>query len=159
LDLTATVSAAGNSLAKLFSSPMIGWAYGGQLVENIFDAGLRDAAVRAAQSAYLAQVAAYRQVVLAAFQDVEDNLIALRILEKEGVVLKKAAANAEKALGLVINQYKAGTVPYSSVITAQIAAYSAEKNAYDVVGMQMTAAVGLIKSLGGGWSVQRIACV
>jgi NodT family efflux transporter outer membrane factor (OMF) lipoprotein len=159
LDLTATVSASANSLAKLFSSPMIGWAIGGELAENLFDGGLREATVRAAQSAYLAQVAAYRQVVLSAFQDVEDNLIALRILEKEGVVLKKAAADAEKALRLVINQYKAGTVPFSSVITAQIAAYTAEKNAYDVVGMQMTAAVGLIKALGGGWSVQRIACV
>lgn len=156
LNLSGTVSAAGRSLGQLINSPAIGWAYGLQLAETIFDGGLRDATVRAAKAGYMAQVASYRQTVLSAFQDVEDNLVALRILKEQGIVLNQAAASAKKALALVLNQYKAGTVPYSSVITAQITAYTAQKNAYDVVGLQMTAAVGLVKALGGGWSVRKI---
>lgn len=151
LNLSATVNAAGRSFHQLLSSPNIGWSYGLQLAQTIFDGGLRGATVRAARAAYVAQIAAYRQTVLAAFQDVEDNLIALRILREQGFVLNQAAISARKSLRLVINQYKAGTVPFSSVVLAQITAFNAQKNAYDTVGLQMSAAVGLIKSLGGGW--------
>lgn len=97
-----------------------------------------------------------QQTILTALQNVEDNLVALRVLKKEGIVLNQAARNAEKALRLVINQYKAGTVPYSSVISAQITLYSAQKNAYDVLGQQMSSAVALVIALGGGWSAKDI---
>ena len=93
--------------------------------------------------------------MLTAFQDVEDNLIALRILKEEWVVQNKAVASADLALKLVINQYKSGTVDYASVITSQILAYSAQKTANDVAGLEMTAAVGLVKALGGGWSTDK----
>lgn len=156
LDLTGALNAAAPTLGKLFSVPTIGWLYGTQLAEAIYDGGLRNATVRAAKAGYMAQVAAYRQTVLTAFQDVEDNLVSLRMLNQQAVAQNKAAASSKKALALVINQYKQGTVPFSSVITAQISAYTAEKNAYDTAGLQMTAAVGLIKALGGGWDVSEI---
>ena len=149
-NLSGSLSAGGTTLGQLLTSPSIGWSYGLQVADVIFDGGLRSATVNAAKAGYSAQVAAYRQTVLTAFQDVEDNLIALRSLKKETVVLNKAAVSAKKALQLVMNQYKAGTVPYASVITSQIAAYSAQKNAADAIGLQMTTAVGLIKALGGG---------
>ena len=156
VNLSGSVSMGGTSLSQLLTYPSTGWSYGMQVADIIFDGGLRQATVKAARDGYIAQVATYRQTVLTAFQDVEDNLVALRLLEKEGIVQNKAAANAVKSLHLVINQYKSGTVPYSSVITAQIAAYSAQKTAYDVVGLQMSTAVALIKALGGGFRAQDI---
>lgn len=130
-----------------------GWSAGVQVAETIFDGGLRSATVAAARANYKATVASYRQIVLAAFQDVEDNLVSLRLLKAQTAVLNKAAADAEFALKLTLNQYKSGTVDYADVITAQTAAFTAEKNAVDVNYLQMTSAVGLIKALGGGWSV------
>ncbi len=150
--LTGSGSASGRSLHRLIHTPILGWSTGLQVAQTIYDAGLRSATVRAAKEAYIGQVANYRQTVLTALQDVEDNLIALRLLALQSKVQNEAALHAEEALGLVINQYKAGTVPFSSVVTAQITAYSARKIANDVKGLQMTAAVGLIKALGGGWS-------
>jgi len=159
LNLSASISAAGTTLGKLLSTPSIGWSYGLQLAETIFDGGLRDATVRAAQAAYTAQVATYRQTVLSAFQDVEDNLINLRLLREQVVPLNEAVVAAKKALQLIINQYKAGTVNYASVLTAEISLFTAEQSANNVIGLQMTAAVGLIKSLGGGWSTKDISPV
>lgn len=156
LALTGTANASGNSFHQLLHTPSVGWSAGLQLAETIFDGGLRAATVRAAKEAYLAQVAAYRQVVLTVFQDVEDNLIALRILREQSVVQNKAAADARLALKLVVNQYKAGTVNYANVLTAQIAAFSAEQTANNVDGLLMTSAVGLIKALGGGWVVKPV---
>ena len=158
LTLTGSASAAGNSFHHLIHTPSIGWSAGMQVAETIFDAGFRAATVRAAKEAYYAQIAIYRQTVLTAFQDVEDNLIALRILKEQLRVQKKAAASAELALKLVINQYKAGTVDYASVITAQIAAYTAQKTANDNAGLLLTAEVGLVKALGGGWNTQSPCC-
>lgn len=156
LNLSGSLSAAGSSFKRLIHTPAIGWAYGLELAETLYDGGLRQATVRASQAAYMAQVANYRQTVLSAFQDVEDNLIALHLLTRQAVVQKRAAADANKALQLMLNQYKSGTVDYSSVITAQIAAFNAQKTAIDVVGLQMTSAVALIKALGGGWSTAEI---
>lgn len=151
LTLTGTASAAARSFRELIHTPVLGWSAGLQLAQTFFDGGLRAATVRAAKAGYEAQVAAYRQVVLNAFQDVEDNLIALRILKQQSIVQNKAAASAALALKLALNQYKAGTIAYSSVITFQIQAFTAQKAANDVDGLQMTTAVGLIKALGGGW--------
>lgn len=154
LNLTGSTTASGNTFHKLIHTPSVGWSAGLQVAETIFDGGLRSATVRAAKNAYLAQLAAYRQVVLTAFQDVEDNLISLRILREQSVVQNKAAASARLALKLVVNQYRAGTVNYASVLTSQIAAFSAEQAANNVDGLLMTSAVGLIKALGGGWVVK-----
>lgn len=135
-----------------FSMPNLGWAIGPQLAETILDGGLRSATVAAARANYAATVASYRQIVLTAFQDTEDNLVALRVLGQQSVVQDKAANDAKLALKLTVNQYKAGTVPYNTVLTTQITAYNAMKNAADTHYLRMTAAVGLIKSLGGGWN-------
>jgi NodT family efflux transporter outer membrane factor (OMF) lipoprotein len=151
LTLTGTTTASGRSLHRLIHTPILGWSTGMQLAQTVFDGGLRKATVRAAKDAYISQVAAYRQTVLTAFQDVEDNLIALRLLSQQSTVQQQAAVHAREALRLMVNQYKAGTVPFANVVTAQIAAYTATKTANDVKGLQMTAAVGLIKALGGGW--------
>ncbi|MFI4918416.1 MAG: efflux transporter outer membrane subunit [Legionellales bacterium] len=151
LTLTGTVSTAGNSFHQLIHKPAISWSAGLQLVETIFDGGLRAATVRAAKAEFVAQVANYREVVLTAFQSVEDNLVSVRLLTQQSRVQDKEAADARFLLKLTVNQYKAGTVAYSSVLTAQITALSVELIAIQVDGMQMVSAVGLVKSLGGGW--------
>ena len=156
LSASASSTVANAGLAQLFKVPTLAWSYGPQLTQLIYDGGLRSATVTAARAGYDSTVASYRQTVLAAFQDVEDNLASLRILTQQAVVQNQAAASAKLALKLVLNQYKAGTVIYTSVITAQINAYTAEKSAIDVTGLRMTAAVGLIKALGGGWDVREI---
>lgn len=155
VNLSGTLGLTGNDLPRLIHVTPLAWSLGTQIAQTIFDGGLRNASVRAAKAGYMAQVATYRQTVLAAFQDVEDNLIASRLLKEQSKQLDLAAQDAKKALQLVINQYKAGTAAYSNVLLAQITYYSAQKSAYDVVGLQMTTAVGLIKSLGGGWIVER----
>ena len=153
LSLTGNVNGfqRGGSLGELFTHPTIGWAYGAQLAQLIFDGGLRAATVAAARAGYDSNVASYRQVVLSAFQNVEDNLSSLRILAEQAVKQDQAAETARRALILVINQYKSGTVAYNSVLTAEINAFAAEKAAIDVTGLRMTYAVGLVKALGGSW--------
>jgi NodT family efflux transporter outer membrane factor (OMF) lipoprotein len=151
LTLTSNGSANAKSLYRLIHTPALGWSAGAQLAETLLEGGLRRANVNAAKEVYFAQVAAYRQTVLAAFQDVEDNLLALRLLTEQKQVQKLAARHAYEAQVLVTNQYRAGTVPLSNVLTAQITAYSAQKTLNDVQGLQMISVVGLIKALGGGW--------
>lgn len=158
---TLTLSGIASVFARggILTIPKLAWSYGPQLAETIYDAGLRAATVRAAEAGYDSTVASYRQTVLAAFQEVEDNLSSLRILAQEAIAANKAAASARHALTIVTNQYKAGTVAYTSVIVAQNAAYTAEKTAADITGLRMTAAIGLIKALGGGWDACCIADV
>jgi NodT family efflux transporter outer membrane factor (OMF) lipoprotein len=151
LSLSATATYAHSGYNNWFSVPGLNWALGPQLAQTIFDGGLRSATVAAARAGYDSTVASYRQTVLAAFQDTEDNLASVRLLKDEATVQRQAANSARLALKLVMNQYKSGTVAYSDVITAQTNSYNAEKIASDVVGTEMTSAVGLIKSLGGGW--------
>jgi NodT family efflux transporter outer membrane factor (OMF) lipoprotein len=146
-------------ILKLFSKAAESWSIGAQVNETIFDGGLRSATVRAARAAYDASVANYRQTVLTALQSVEDNLVSLRVLDEQSSVLTSAANDARKALNIILNQYASGTVAYNSVLTAQINAYTAEKNAADVNYLRMTSAVGLIKSLGGGWSANDLVGV
>jgi len=157
LTLSASTGLTGlTNITKLFSRPALNWALGASASELILDGGLRAATVAAARAGYDAAVANYRQTVLTAFQNVEDSLVSLRILDEESIPLNRAAADAKKALEIVINQYKAGTVAYNVVITAQTTAFTAEKSAADLVGLRMTAAVGLIKALGGGWDVAEL---
>jgi NodT family efflux transporter outer membrane factor (OMF) lipoprotein len=157
---TLTLSAVASVFARgsIFSIPILNWSFGPQLAETIIDGGLRIATVRAAKAGYVSKVASYRQVVLAAFQNVEDNLATLRILTDQAVAQNAAAKSAKHALRIVINEYKAGTAAYTDVIVAQNAAYTAEKAAADITGMRMTAAVGLITALGGGWNAYLIKC-
>lgn len=139
------------NLAKLFTQPSLFWSVGPQLAATLFDGGLRKSTTEAARASYEQSVATYRQTVLAAFQDVEDNLAAQRLLTSEVQVQKQASVAAQHSLKIMLNNYTAGTATYIDVTVAQNTAYTAEKTYQDVVGRRMTAAVGLIKALGGGW--------
>lgn len=152
-----TLSAQGGLQSSVFSQllqlPSRFWSVGPSLAATLFDAGLRRAQTEAARAAYDQQVATYRQTVLTAFQEVEDNLASQRILAREIVVQREAVASAKQALAIVTNQYKAGTVGYVSVLTAQTTAFSAEQKLATLAGQRMVSSVGLVKALGGGWSV------
>ncbi len=152
LTLSASGSYENSNLARIFSSPNPLWSVGPALAETIFDAGLRQAQTAQAKAVYNADVAFYRQTVLTAFQQVEDNLAALRILEQEAQVQDEAVKDAQKAVELETNQYKAGTVSALDVINTQAIALADEKAAVTILGERMNACVLLIQYLGGGWT-------
>lgn len=157
LTLSAGAGFQGSSLANWFSVPALVWSLGAQLAGMIFDGGLRAARTEAAQAAYDQSVASYRQTVLVAFQDVEDNLVSLRVLESESELQRQAVQSALQARDIATNEYKAGTATYLNVITAQTIAFSAESRLVQLSGQRMVSAVGLIKALGGGWTDPRSA--
>jgi NodT family efflux transporter outer membrane factor (OMF) lipoprotein len=129
------------------------WAVGSSVAQTIFDAGRRRATSEAALANYDATVASYRQATLDAFQQVEDNLAALRILEHEAEQQKRAVVSALESLQLFTNRYKGGVDTYLQVVTAQTAALTNERNQVDILRRQMDASVLLVKALGGGWNV------
>jgi NodT family efflux transporter outer membrane factor (OMF) lipoprotein len=149
--LSATGGYRSSRLADLFSLPSRFWSIGPELVATIFDGGKRRAGVEQAQASYDAAVAVYRLDVLTSFQQVEDNLAALRILADEAAQQAAAAAAAERSLTIARNRYLAGTTTYLEVVTAQAIALSNERTVVDIQTRRMTAAVNLIKALGGGW--------
>ena len=118
----------------------------------MFDGGFRRAQSDEARAAYDANVASYRQIVLTGFQEVEDNLAALRLLEEEARVQDEAVKAAQESVTLTTNQYKAGTVNYLNLVTVQATALTNESTAVNILGRRMTASVLLVKALGGGWS-------
>ena len=132
------------------------WAFGPQVALTLFDGGSRRAKVLAARAEYDISVDNYRQTVLTAFQSVEDELVTLRILEKQAAIEEEAVKAAREAETLTLNQYKAGTVPYSSVISAQTARLNAEQTALNVLRDRLTASVALIQDLGGGWDASKL---
>jgi NodT family efflux transporter outer membrane factor (OMF) lipoprotein len=138
--------------SHLISLPNRAWSLGPTLAETLFDAGARSAQVRQARAAYESNTATYRQTVLSGFEQVEDQIATLRILEQQAVVEESAVKAAREAEALTLNQYKAGTVPYSSVITAQTTRLAAEETALTVLSSRLQASVALIEALGGGWS-------
>ncbi|MBI2791210.1 MAG: efflux transporter outer membrane subunit [Gammaproteobacteria bacterium] len=151
LTLTGVGGYEASLLRDLFTKPARYWSIAAQIADTLLDGGLRSAQVEAARAVYDQTVATYRQTVLSAFQDVEDNLVALRILNEELKKQNQAVETAHHALQLVMNEYKAGTVGLADVLNAQITAFTAEKGANDIEYQRMTFAVGLIKALGGGW--------
>ena len=151
LTLGASVGFETTDLARWISYPSRFWSIGPALSETLFDAGLRRAQTDSARAAYDAGVASYRQTVLTGFQEVEDNVAALRILEREAEVQDAAVQAARQSVVLITNQYKAGTVSYLDVVVAQAAALSNERTAVDIQGRRITASVLLVKALGGGW--------
>jgi NodT family efflux transporter outer membrane factor (OMF) lipoprotein len=152
---TLTLSASGGFESSVWSQlltlPSRFWTVGPSLAAPLFDAGLRRAQTQAARAAYDQNVAAYRQTVLIAFQDVEDNLASQRILAQEIVVQQQAVDSARQALAIVTNEYKAGTVNFINVLTAQTTAFIAEQKLAVIAGSRMLSSVGLVKALGGGW--------
>ncbi|MFM0189298.1 efflux transporter outer membrane subunit [Paraburkholderia nemoris] len=156
LTLSATGGFESSVFSQLLTAPSRFWTLGPQLAGTIFDAGLREAKTEAARAAYDQNVAAYRQTILTAFQDVEDNLASQRILEQEIVVQQQAVDSARQALAIVTNEYKAGTVGYVNVLTAQTTAFLAEQKLENIAGQRMVSSVGLVKALGGGWDVSQM---
>ncbi|PYV97847.1 MAG: RND transporter [Acidobacteria bacterium] len=129
------------------------WAVGSSVAQTIFDGGRRRATSEAALAGYDATVASYRQATLDAFQQVEDNLAALRILEQETQQQARAVLSAQESLQLFTNRYKGGVDNYLQVITAQTVALANERNQVDIMRRRMDASVLLVKALGGGWHV------
>lgn len=157
LTLSAQGGYQNSVLSNLFTLPSRFWSVGPSLAATLFDAGLRHAQTEAARAAYDEQAAVYRQTVLGAFQEVEDDLASQRILAQEVVVQRQAVASAKQALAIVTNEYKAGTVAYVSVLTAQTTAFTAEQKLNTLAGQRMVSSVGLVKALGGGWDAQTSA--
>jgi len=152
LTLSGSVGYSGVELGNLFTSPHLFWAMGPMVAAaTLFDGGARAAQTEQARAAYDGAVASYRQTVLAAFQAVEDNLAALRILAEEAQVQKEAVEAARESVKLTTNQYKAGIVSYLNVVTVQTVALSNERTAIGIEGQRLQAAALLIKALGGGW--------
>jgi len=156
LNLTASYGFSSPSLGSLLEGPNSLWAVGGQVAETIFDFGQRAGQVEAARAFYDESVANYRQTVLTAFQQVEDELAALRILDQEDAVQRNAVKSAQEAVQLFINQYKAGTVAYTSVITAQTTALQDEQSQLNIMQSRLLASVSLIEALGGGWDAAQL---
>jgi NodT family efflux transporter outer membrane factor (OMF) lipoprotein len=151
LTLSASTGYQSSTMADWLTLPSRFWSLGPAIALNLFDGGLRRAQTAQAIAAYDANVAAYRQTVLAAFQQVEDNLAVLRILEEEAQVQGEAVKSAEQALALALNQYKAGTVSYLNVVVVQAIALSNQRAAVDLQSRRAAASVQLIAALGGGW--------
>ena len=116
-----------------------------------FDAGRRHAVSDQAEAAYSESVANYRETVLGAYQDVEDNLAALRILQEEAKTQQAAVTAAQNSLNQSLTRYKGGVTTYLEVITAQGLALSDERTAVQILGRRITASVSLVRALGGGW--------
>ncbi len=137
--------------STLISGPSVIWSAGPSAVFTLFDVGRRRAASDEAIAFYDQSVANYRQTVLTGFQQVEDNVAALRILEHEAQVQDKAVIAAQKYLELAWTRYKGGVTSYLEVTTAQSAALSDELTAVNILGRRMVDAVTLVQALGGGW--------
>jgi outer membrane protein TolC len=151
LNLTAAGGFESGVLGTLLSGPSALWAVGSSAVLTLFDHGRRRAASDRAIAAYDEAVAGYRETVLTSFQQVEDNLAALRILEKEALTQNEAVLAAQRSLELSITRYTGGVTSYLEVTTAQSAALADEVTAVDILGRRMVAAVQLVQALGGGW--------
>ncbi|HEX4709372.1 efflux transporter outer membrane subunit [Phenylobacterium sp.] len=152
ITLSGSYGFSASQLANLFSSSTSLWSYGAAIAETVFDAGARRGLVKEARAAHDVTVAQYRQVVLTALQNVEDELAIARVLAQQIVLLRQAQAAADQAEQLVLYQYKAGTVDFAVVVIAQVAAYQARLAVIQAELQQETTAVALIQSLGGGWT-------
>ena len=139
-------------ITTLLSGPSVLWSAGPSAALTLFDVGRRRAASDQAIAAYDQAVANYRQTVLTGFQQVEDNVAALRILEHEAQVQNDAVTAAQKYLELAVTRYKGGVTSYLEVTTAQSAALSDEVTAVNILGRRMVDAVTLVQALGGGWN-------
>jgi NodT family efflux transporter outer membrane factor (OMF) lipoprotein len=152
LTLNASYGFSAATLGKLLNVSSSVWSYGASATQTLFDAGATNARVSQARSAYDQSVAEYRQTVLAAFQDVEDQLAAQRILAVEEGYRRQSADAGQQAATMVLNQYKAGQVAYTDVVTAQATALTARRSVVQATAVRQTTAVALVQALGGGWT-------
>jgi NodT family efflux transporter outer membrane factor (OMF) lipoprotein len=155
--LRGLIGAESTAIAKWMGWPSFLWAVGGSLAQTLFDGGRRRATSEAALAGYDATVATYRQTTLEAFQQVEDSLSTLRILQQEAEEQEQAVRSAQESLQLFTNRYKGGVDTYLQVVTAQTAALTNQRNEVDILRRRMGASVLLVKALGGGWDVSALA--
>jgi NodT family efflux transporter outer membrane factor (OMF) lipoprotein len=151
LTLTGNTGIAAANLGKLFSASATFWSLGASVAQTVFDAGATRARVHEARAAYDAAVSSYRQTVLNAFGQVEDNLAAQRVLAAEETYRRAAVDAARESQRVALNQYNAGQTDYTTVVVANAAAYTAERTRIQIEASRLTAAVDLIAALGGGW--------
>ena len=152
LTLSGAAGYEATALNQLFRAANRTWSLGGNVSETLLDFGQRRAQLLEARAAYDATVAGYRQTVLTAFQGVEDDLSTLRILEAEAQVQAAAVAEATDASRITLNEYKAGTVDYTTVVTAQVAELTDRQSALAILQSRLTTSVALLEALGGGWT-------
>jgi len=152
LNLTGDGGFSASNLAKLFNVSNSFWSVGADLAQTIFQGGARTAKVREARAAYEQAVANYRQTVLTAFGQVEDNLAAQRVYVTEEAQLRRAYADAATNVTITLNEYNAGTVDFTTVAAAQITALQAQRALVQMQANRVTTAVSLIEALGGGWT-------
>ena len=151
LNITGTGGFESSRFGNLFQGPGALWSLGTSATELLFDAGRRHALTAEARAAYDTEVANYRQTVLQSFQDVEDQLAALSILNRESAAQQLTVADAQRSLQISTNQYKGGLVTYLQVITAQTVELTNQRTAADITTRQFAASVQLVKALGGTW--------
>lgn len=156
LTLSASAGFITNNLANLLSYGSRSWSAGPGVSQTLFDFGRRGAALAGAQAAYDGTVAAYQQTVLTAFQEVEDDLANLRFLAEEAVQQQDAVRAAQESLNLELDRYRAGTDSYLNVIQTQTIALSDQLTAISILQRRMSAAVDLVRALGGGWDASTL---
>jgi NodT family efflux transporter outer membrane factor (OMF) lipoprotein len=156
IDLSGTLGYAGGPATALFSSSNQVWSLVASASETLLSGGQRSAAVAAARAAYDQSVANYRETVLAAFQNVEDELASLRVLGQQIGLDQAAVQAAQRAVEITLNEYQAGTVAYTTVITAQITLLSDQETALLVQENRLIASVALVQALGGGWDTSQL---
>ncbi len=157
LNLTAGLGYQSNTLSNLISSPSRVWSIGPLVALNVFDGGLRKAQTQSAIASYDATVAQYRQTVLGAFQEVEDQLVAISLLTEEAEFQQAAVKAASDALQESTNRYKAGTLDYLNVITWQTNTLNNQRNQIAIHGRRLQASVALVSAIGGGWNANHPA--
>jgi NodT family efflux transporter outer membrane factor (OMF) lipoprotein len=144
------------ALQTLIQGPSSLWSVGGTAIETLFDGGRRHALNAQARDLYDQQVAQYRQTSLTAFQQVEDNLAALRVLQDEAVAYNEAEVAAQRSAMLSVNRYKGGITTYLEVLNAEAALLNAKRSSADVLTRRFTSSVFLIQALGGGWDLSKL---
>jgi NodT family efflux transporter outer membrane factor (OMF) lipoprotein len=156
LSFAGSAGSQASAIVDLLTLPTRVWSLGAELAGTLFDGGKRRAQVRLTEAAYDANVANYRQTVLTAFQQVEDDVAALRVLSAEADVVDRAVTAAEQSLDISAVQYRGGLANYLQVITAQTSLLQNQGAAVDILTRRLVASVSLIQALGGGWDASQL---
>ncbi len=152
VSLSGAAGYEGSPLGSLFSAPFRFWTLGAQATDSLLDWGQRHDLVLSAKAAYESSAASYRETVLTALQQVEDNLSNLRILAEEAKVQNQAVTEAAQASQIALNEYNAGTVDFTTVATAQVTELNNRETSLSILNSQLTSSIALIQALGGGWT-------
>jgi NodT family efflux transporter outer membrane factor (OMF) lipoprotein len=156
ITLSALGGYAGDPLSQLFKIGNRIWSLGASATDTLYDFGNRSAEVRGARATYDQYVASYRQTVLSTFQQVEDELLALRVLQKQAQFQSEAVQSAQTSAAVALNEFTAGTVAYTTVITANQTLLADQQSALTIQQNRLVASVTLIEALGGGWDASQL---